>query len=401
MDGPLSGIRIIDWTIWQQGPAATTTLADLGAEVIKLEERERGDPGRLLWAHPRGPKKVLNFFFEANNRHKKSVALDLKRPEAREIVYRLVAKSDVFVQNFRKGVAKRLGFDYAALSVHNPRLIYASASGFGLEGPDSGDPSFDYLGQSRSGIMQTTGGPEDPPSYVVAGIADEAGASMLAFAIVTALLVRERRGIGQEVDASLLGAMTMLQRLNVAARAMTGREMRRDPRATAANPLWNHYRCADGKWLSLGMPDADRYWRDFCGVLGLGELVDDPRFANYRKRAENAAELVAILDRKIATRARDEWLPVLKSGGMICSILNSISDLVDDPQVVANEYIVDYEHPEFGKTKLVGAPIKFARTRANPRGHAPELGQHTEAVLAGILGYGAEDIARLREAGVI
>ena len=155
MRSPLTGIRIIDWTIWQQGPVATQMLADLGAEVIKIEERERGDPGRGIVAVAGGStdRGGRNFYFEANNKHKQSVALDLKRPEAREILYRLAAKSDVFVQNFRKGVAKRLGLDYQTLKGHNPRIIYASASGYGPDGPDSGEPSFDYLGQARSGVM--------------------------------------------------------------------------------------------------------------------------------------------------------------------------------------------------------------------------------------------------------
>src|SRR5271157_762416 len=186
MDAPLKGIRVIDWTIWQQGPVATTMLADLGAEVIKIEERESGDPGRWILAVAGGSttKGARNFYFEANNRHKRSLALDLKKPQAREIIYKLAARSDVFVQNFRKGVARRLGLGYEALSAHNPRLIYANASGYGPEGPESGDPSFDYLGQARSGIMNAIGAPDLPPTYIQGGIADQMGAIMLAMGVV-------------------------------------------------------------------------------------------------------------------------------------------------------------------------------------------------------------------------
>ena len=181
MEGPLTGIRIIDWTIWQQGPVATQMLADLGAEVIKLEERERGDPGRGIAAISGGStdKGSRNFYFEANNKHKKSIALDLKKPAAREVVYRLAARSDVFVQNFRKGVAGRLGIDYAALKRHNPKLIYANASGYGPTGPDSGEPSFDYLGQARSGIMNTICAELSEPVYIRGGIADQMGAILV------------------------------------------------------------------------------------------------------------------------------------------------------------------------------------------------------------------------------
>ena len=207
MDAPLKGIRVIDWTIWQQGPVASTMLADLGAEVIKIEERERGDPGRGIFAvaGQATDKGGRNFYFEANNRHKQSIALDLKRPEAREIVYRLAARSDVFLQNFRKGVAARLGLDYDSLRAHNPKIIYANATGYGPEGPDSGEPSFDYLGQARSGIMNAIGAPGSEPSYVFGGIADQMGAILLAYGVMAALLARERQGAGQIVDAAALG----------------------------------------------------------------------------------------------------------------------------------------------------------------------------------------------------
>jgi crotonobetainyl-CoA:carnitine CoA-transferase CaiB-like acyl-CoA transferase len=404
MDAPLKGIRVIDWTIWQQGPVATTMLADLGAEVVKLEERESGDPGRwiLAVAGSSTAKGTRNFYFEANNRHKKSLALDLKKPQAREIVYKLAAKSDVFVQNFRKGVAGRLGLDYQALSVHNPRLIYASASGYGPKGPDSGDPSFDYLGQARSGIMNAIGGPDLPPTYISGGVADQMGGIMLALGVITALLARERYGVGQEIDVSHLGSMTMLQGLNVASRLMMGWEIPRNAREEAFNPLWNHYRCADGKWIALSMLQSDRYWRALCLAMGLGELVDDPRFSDIRARGGNAGACVAILDRTFATKPRDEWIRILKAGGdFIFGIVNSISDLPNDPQALANDYIVDYEHPELGKTKLVGMPITFSRTPGEPRGHAPELGEHTEAILTDDLGFSWDEVARLRESGVI
>src|SRR5271166_5500930 len=243
-NAPLSGIRVVDLTIWQQGPVATTMLADLGAEVIKIEECEKGDPGRgiMSMAGASTGKGGRNFYFEANNRHKKSITLNLKTAEGRAIAHRLVAQSDVFVQNFRKGVAARLGLGYPELSAVNPRLIYASASGYGPLGPDSAEPSFDYLGQARSGIMNVVGAPGTPPTYVFGGIADQMGAIMLAYGVIAALLARERYGIGQEVDASHLGSMIALQGLNLACRTIMGFEMARNPRETAFNPLWNHYK---------------------------------------------------------------------------------------------------------------------------------------------------------------
>jgi crotonobetainyl-CoA:carnitine CoA-transferase CaiB-like acyl-CoA transferase len=404
MSGPLDGIRIIDWTIWQQGPVATQMLADLGAEVIKIEERERGDPGRGITAVAGSAtvKGGRNYYFEANNKHKKSIALNLKQPEAREIVHRLARHSDVFVQNFRKGVAQRLGLGYADLCALNSRIIYASASGYGPEGPDSGEPSFDYLGQARSGIMNAVGSGSTAPTYVYGGIADQMGAIMLAYGVLAALFARERTGLGQEVDASHLGSMMALQGLNVVARTIMGKEFPRNTRANAYNPLWNHYRCADDKWISLAMLQPDRYWKNFCEVVGKPELIEDPRFAEVKIRGKNSAALVAIFDEVFATRPRHEWMRVLKGrGDFIYTIVNSVTDLPDDPQVRANDYVVDYDHPALGNLTLLGMPVKLSVTPGEPRGHAPELGEHTELLLTEMLGYSWDDVARLREANVI
>ncbi len=404
MKGPLTGIRIIDWTIWQQGPVATQMLADLGAEVIKIEERDKGDPGRGIVAVSGGStsRGGRNFYFEANNKHKQSIALDLKQTEAREIVYRLAAKSDVFVQNFRKGVAARLGLDYETLKKHNPKLIYASASGYGPEGPDSGEPSFDYLGQARSGVMNAIGVDGSTPTYIFGGIADQMGAVMIAYGILAALLARERYGVGQEVDASHLGSMMALQGLNVVARTFTGKEFHRNTRANAFNPLWNHYRCADSKWLCLGMLQPDRYWKDFCTAVGRPDLINDPKFADMRTRGQNAADLIAILDVVFATKTREEWMKILKQGGdFIYTVVNSVADLPDDPQVQANNYLVEHEVPGLGTIKLLGMPVKLSETPGDARGHAPELGEQTEMILTEMLGYTWDDIARLRDGNVI
>ena len=246
---PLDGIRVIDWTIWQQGPVATTMLGDLGADVIKIEERVGGDPGRgivKMSGVDLGDRP--NFYFEANNRNKRGMTLDLKQPDAREIVHRLVTGADVFVQNFRKGVAGRLGLDYASLRKHNEKLIYASATGYGPEGPDSGDPSFDQLGLARSGIMLAAGEPGMTPLAIAGGVADQMGAIMLAYGVLAALLARDRTGVGQEVDASHLGSMMMLQGLSVSAKLMMGFALPRTARSAAGNRRpWSGARRSPGR----------------------------------------------------------------------------------------------------------------------------------------------------------
>ena len=405
MKRPLDGVRIIDWTIWQQGPVSTMMLADLGAEVIKIEERIGGDPGRgvlsiagALVGATSGP----NFYFEANNRHKQSLTLDLKNPKAIEIVYQLAEKSDVFVQNFRKGVADKLGIGYEALSQRNPQLIYASATGYGPFGPDSGEPSFDYMGLARSGIMTAVGEPQMEPLSIAGGIADQMGAIMLAYGVMAALLAREKYGMGQEVDISHLGSMTALQGLNVACKAILGKEFKRMPRAAAPSPLWNHYKCGDDKWICLAMPQQDRYWSDFCKVLGIEHVLDDPRFATMGDRADNAKDLIPILDAAFASQPRDAWMKALKEGGdFIYTVVNTIADLPTDEQMLANEYIVDYEHPSIGKTQLVGVPVRLSKTPGDPKGAAPEFGEHTERILTELLDYSWEDVAKLRDEEVI
>jgi CoA:oxalate CoA-transferase len=405
VSGPLDGIRVLDWTIWQQGPYSTAMLADFGAEVIKIEEAQNGDPGRGLGAIGgtrvnSGPGR--NFYLESNNRHKKSVALNLKHPEAHEIVCKLVQHSDIFVQNFRKGVAGRLGLDYETLRRHNPRLIYASASGYGPLGPDADQPSFDGLGQARSGFLYSVNQAVSTPMNISGGVADQMGGIMLAFGIVTALVARERLGVGQEVDASHLGSMMALQGLMVSAKGITGKEIGKAPREATYNPLFNHYKCADGKWIALGMMQADRYWKDFCRTMGLEAIIEDPRFADMMARSRNCRQCIEIFDAVFLTKPRDQWMSALREGGdLIFTVVNTISDLENDPQVIANEYMVDYEHPSLGAMKLMGLPVRLSATPGEPRGRAPEHGEQTELLLNELLGYGWEEIDRLRKEGVI
>jgi crotonobetainyl-CoA:carnitine CoA-transferase CaiB-like acyl-CoA transferase len=307
------------------------------------------------------------------------------------------------VQNFRKGVAARMGLDYETLRKRNPKLIYGSATGYGPEGPDSGEPSFDYLGQSRSGLLYAACGPREmPPTYIVGGIADQMGAIMLSHGILTALLVRERTGVGQAVDASHLGSMMSLMGLNISSRLINGKEMMRYPRESSFNPLWNHYKCKDDKWICLGMIQGDKVWKDFMKAIGLPQLIDDPRFAEMGPRGKNARELIRIFDETFLTKTRDEWMKILHEGGdFIFTVVNSIADLEKDSQVLANEYIVDYDHEIHGKMKLLGATVKLSETPSNPYGRAPEHGEHTETVLTEILGYSWEDVDRLRQSGAI
>lgn len=397
----LEGIRILDWTIWQQGPLGTALLGDLGAEVIKLEACDGGDPGRGLgWLSGMSLSGRPNFYIEANNRNKKSITLDMKKSEAREIVFDLVRCSDVFVQNFRVGVAERLGLDYESLRKVNPRLIYAHATGFGPKGVDAGMPSMDYIGLARSGLMFAVGEPDDPPQGITGGIADQMSGVMLAWGVLAALVARERLGVGQKVDVSLLGSMALLQGLGLSARLMLGAAAPRVRRTDSVNPLWNHYCCSDGQWIVLGMAQGERYWAEFCRAIG------HPEFEVLWKGAEpgkSASEAVAALDSIFVTRSRAEWLARLRTAdmGFIFGPVNRVDDLPDDPQMQANEYVTKFDHPQHGPTDMVGFPVGLSATPCTVRAPAPELGQHTEEILSELLGYEWERIEQLRKHGVI
>jgi crotonobetainyl-CoA:carnitine CoA-transferase CaiB-like acyl-CoA transferase len=404
MPMPLEGLLVLDWTIWQQGPVCSAMLGDMGADVIKIEQRGTGDPGRwLIAAAGQETGDRPNWYFEANNRNKKSITLDLKRPEGVAIVHALAEKADVFVQNFRKGVAARNQIGYEQLREINPRIIYASATGYGPEGPDSGEPSFDHLGLARSGIMNAAGEPDMPPLGISGGVADQMGAVMMAYGIMTALVARERHGVGQEVNASHLGSMSYLQGLSLSMKLMAGIAMPRSFRAKAFNPLWNHYACQDGKWIALAMLQPDRYWPDVVRLIGRPELATDPRYATMGERAKIGPECVALLDEAFAGKPRDEWVRILRAdeSDLIYTILNSVDDLPTDPQILANDYVVEFDHPQHGPTGMVGIPVGLSQTPGSVRSAAPELGQHTEEVLVDVLGLDWDRISELRDKEVI
>lgn len=400
----LQGIRVIDWTVMQVGSAAASILGDMGAEVIKVEPRLTGDAGRgmrFVMGHPVRFGQGGHALWEAWNRNKQGIALDLKKEKGREVLLRLVEKSDVFIYNYRPQAAAALGLDYESLKRVNPKLVYASATAFGGRGPEGGRGGYDLLGQARSGVMMSSGEPEWFPVMVNAGFADQVGATFLAFGVVSALLARERLGIGQQVDTSILGGLISLQNSSVSMALLTGHPYQKQSRRQAPNPMYNWYQCSDGKWIALSMLQGDRYWPPFCRAMGLEELEKDARFDTARKRADNSAELVAILDRVFATRTAAQWDSLFRQGDLLWSLVQEQTDLAQDPQVRENQYVVEFSHPTHGPVEMVGFPMSFSQTPCSLRLPAPELGQHTEEVLLEVAGYTWEEIEELRQQEVI
>ncbi len=400
MQQALEGIRVLDFTIWQQGPVATTSLADMGAEVIKIEERVGGDPGRgLVWRSDQTP---LATYFECHNRNKKGIALDVRKDMGREVIYRLARQADVFVQNFRPGVVERLKIDYKTLSAINPRLIYASATGWGSQGPDVRKPAFDVLAQGRGGMLSVTGEPHEPPPLVqVNGAADWTGGIVLAYGILVALYAREKTGRGQHVDVSLLGAQSWYGQLGLQRALFSGKVPKRVSRKRLGNPLYNVYEASDGKWLVLAALQSQRFWAKFCAQLEIPEVENDARFLGIAERSQHAAALTEMLDQVFKTKPRDEWIRRLESIDMPCAPVQDYGELAADPQMKANGNIIEYDHPIAGPVKLVANPVRLSDTPWQMRMPAPEFGQHTEEVLMETAGLSWEELEQLRAEEVI
>jgi crotonobetainyl-CoA:carnitine CoA-transferase CaiB-like acyl-CoA transferase len=391
--GPLDGIRVLDFTRYQQGPWATVMLGDMGAEIIKVEERTNGDLGRALGRQPDG----FCAYFEAHDRNKKSITLDVRRPEGKEIVFKLVERVDVVVHNFRPGVMDRLGLGYETLKAINARIIYAAGSGFGLEGPIADRPSYDIIGQAMGGIMVAQGGgPGREPRMALPGIADQTGAIFLAYGIAMALIARDRFGVGQQVDASLYGSQIALQAMNLTAAMRSGVH---PPSRPQGSPTFKHYPCADGRWLAVGVLDPVVYPR-LCAAAERPDLATDPRFAEPFARWQNADELEQELTKAFCAKPRDYWMERLIAHDVPCGPVQDYTEVIADPQARANGYITSMEHPSLGEIGVVGLPVRLSETPTSLRMPAPELGQHTEEILLD-LGYDWEQIGGLRAAEVI
>jgi len=396
---PLEGIRVLDLTIWVQGPLASMMLADLGAEVIKVEKPGQGDFSRgavSMFGQPQKFADGRSLMFEIANRNKKAVAIDLRRPEGQQVFYRLVEHADVVVTNLHPATLREFRMDRETLLAVKPDLIYAHATGFGPQGPHAEDPCQDTVGMARSGFMFNTPTAEGAPTYPMGALSDILSGTMLAFGVLAALLGRERSGVAQAVWSSQLSAMMWLQYYNVAQYANMGADFAPFDRTAVTNPLMNLYRCADGQWIACGMAVAQRFWPDFCAVMGLPELEHDPRFAKDKQRAANRTELVAILDKAFGTEPRAHWERLFREKEFWFSVVNRVSDLAADPQVIANHYMVDLD----SGLKTVAFPFALEKTPVPQTHGAPNFSQHTEEILQNVCGYTTEEILALKEKAI-
>ena len=401
MTGALDGIRVIDLTVWFQGPVAAQHLADFGAEVIKVERPQGGDQARGVRSIKAVPVGDWNQYFLVINRNKKSIALDLKKPGGREIMYRLVEKSDVFLSNLGAENLARWELGYEKLSALNPRLVYATTTGYGYFGRVD-KPSFDMTVQALTGLMARLGEPGQPPIYLGMGSGDAYGGLMAALGILLALHRRRKTGQGQMVDASLYGAQLFLTAPSLQAYLATGdaRYAHQQSRRSAENPLRNVYPAKD-KWVFLCAENDDAAWGRLCESLDELRLAGDPRFDSAAKRRGNAG-LVDLLDGVLRRRSAAEWMERWQRAGIPASPVQTLADLAEDPQAWANDYLVDAYCEEVQRdVKVRGLPIGLSRTPGTVRTLGPELGQDTELFLADTLGYSWDEIGELKAQGAI
>ena len=386
MSGPLHGIRILDFTRFQQGTFGTVQLADMGADVWKIEQ-PGGDPGRTLGRHVGG----YSSYFESLNRNKRSLCLDLSQTAAREVVYRLVPHVDILVENFRPGTMDRLDIGYERLAGINPALIFASGSMFGPKGPRGVDPGYDTIAQAAGGIMAFTTLDGETPHGIQGGMADQTGGAMLASSILGALVHRLRTGDGQKVDVSLYGSQIAIQGIHVS-RTWTEHEVA--PPGRSSGVLSHRSLCLDGIWIAYGFLEA-RHFPKLLTALELESLGTDPRFATSEARGPNLGDLVELLDAQVVQRPAGEWVERLREADVPCTIVQDYEMIRQDPQAQANGYVHETQHPVWGQIATQGLVATYSKTPADVRRHAPVTPGDSSAEILKEAGFSEGEIQDL------
>jgi len=393
--GPLEGIKVIELAQIMAGPTCGMLLADMGADVIKVEKLPGGDDTRSYTEPSVGGESAA---FMILNRNKRGMAVNLKAPGGLEVVKRLLSDADVVTENYRKGTLEKLGLGYEVLEKLNPRLIYCAISGYGRTGPYADKGGFDLIAQGFAGLMSITGEPGGPPVKSGTSIADINAGIFAALGIVSALHARQRTGRGQVVETSLMEAAIQQTYWQAAIYFATGVNSGPSGSAHILTAPYQAFPTADG-WINVGGANQSN-WERIAKALGVPELAGDPRFRTNGDRMRNLKELTGILGERFKAKPSSHWIREFEAAGVPVGPVNKIGDMLADPQVAAREMVVEVQHPKAGATKALGLPIKFGETPGSITRHAPLLGEHTREVLEG-LGYSAADIGKLQREGAI
>jgi crotonobetainyl-CoA:carnitine CoA-transferase CaiB-like acyl-CoA transferase len=386
----LDGIRVIDLSRVIAGPWCGALLADLGADVIKVEDTGPGDESRTWPPHKDGEAAAYLLF----NRNKRGIALDLKTPEAVEVVKRLVKDADVVIENFRTGTMESFGLGYDVLERINPRLIYCSVSAFGRTGPRKDSPGYEALMQAFSGIMSITGEPGGQPVRAGVSFLDLTTGILCALGVSNAIIQREKTGLGQRVDGSLLETAVSLLAFHAEGYLLTGALPRALGSGHPSLSPYRNFKCGDGQWIFIAAAN-DRFWQKLAKALGLTDLAADPRFEKNQGRVANRAELEGILERTIGALDREPLLKRLEEADVPATPVNTVDQVMNDPQTAERGIVQRVTHPKLGEIPVVGTPLHFSRMSPGVRTAAPLRGEHTDTVLAS-LGYTAAEIDTLR-----
>lgn len=394
MPGPLTGVRVLDLTRVLAGPFTTMLLADLGAEVVKVEEPGVGDESRRIGPFANG----VSTYFISINRGKKGLTLNLKSQAGRRVFLDLVKQADILVENFRPGVMRKLALDYATLRTVQPRLVYAACSGFGQTGPYAERPAYDMIVQGMGGVMSITGELGGPPVRVGVSIGDLAAALFTGFGILAALAHARATGEGQMVDVGMLDCQVAILENAIMRTLVTGEVPRPLGSRHPSIAPFEAFPAADGQVI---LAVGTKQWERFCQAIGRPELADHPHFATNALRADHVDELCEILTPITRQKPVDVWIKEMEAIGIPCGPVNTVDQVIQDPQVRAREMIVRLLDPEAGSVCVAGIPIKMSATPGAIQGSAPRLGEDTEAVLADWLHLPPDTVAELRKSGVV
>ncbi len=392
---PLDGIRVIDLSRVVSGPFCTMTLADMGADVIKLEEPGRGDESRAFGPPFLGGESP---YFLSINRNKRSCTVNLKSDDGKAILWRLLGTADVVIENFRPGAMQRLGFGFDAVSARHPRVVYCSISGFGDSGPDATRPGYDLIVQGESGLMDLTGEADGPPTRIGTSIADLSSGLMAAQGILLALYVRRDTGRGQHVKVAMLDAVASLLTYNTGIYFASGESPTRRGNDHPSVVPYQTLRAKDG-WINLGIAN-DALWVRYCDAIERPDLRDDPRFAAAPERVTHRATLVPIIVELTARRTTQEWMDLLGSAGVPCGRIRNVGEVCTNPQLTERGKIVERPHPTAETVTMIGQPIELSDTPGRISTAPPLLGAHTDDVLRDV-GYSDDDIRRFHGHGVV